>query len=42
MRKAFDLGITLYDAADTYGNGLSEELPIPVPSTAAIRSAAGK
>src|SRR5258705_5084072 len=24
MRKAFDLGITLYDAADTYGNGLSE------------------
>ena len=26
MRKAFDLGITLYDAADTYGNGLSEEL----------------
>jgi aryl-alcohol dehydrogenase-like predicted oxidoreductase len=26
LRKAFDLGITLYDAADTYGNGLSEEL----------------
>jgi hypothetical protein len=26
MQKAFDLGITLYDAADTYGNGLSEEL----------------
>jgi aryl-alcohol dehydrogenase-like predicted oxidoreductase len=26
MRKAFDVGITLYDAADTYGNGLSEEL----------------
>jgi aryl-alcohol dehydrogenase-like predicted oxidoreductase len=26
MHKAFDLGITLYDAADTYGNGLSEEL----------------
>ena len=26
MRKAFDLGITLFDAADTYGNGLSEEL----------------
>src|ERR1700676_3884810 len=25
MRKAFDLGITLYDAADTYGNGLSKE-----------------
>jgi aryl-alcohol dehydrogenase-like predicted oxidoreductase len=25
MHKAFDLGITLYDAADTYGNGLSEE-----------------
>src|ERR1700733_12231304 len=26
MRKALDLGITLYDAADTYGNGYSEEL----------------
>src|SRR3954464_9292880 len=26
MHKAFDLGMTLYDAADTYGNGLSEEL----------------
>jgi aryl-alcohol dehydrogenase-like predicted oxidoreductase len=26
MHEAFDLGITLYDAADTYGNGLSEEL----------------
>jgi Aldo/keto reductase family len=26
MRRAFDLGITLFDAADTYGNGLSEEL----------------
>lgn len=26
MQKAFDLGITLYDAADTYGNGYSEEL----------------
>ena len=25
MRKAFDLGVTLFDAADTYGNGLSEE-----------------
>jgi aryl-alcohol dehydrogenase-like predicted oxidoreductase len=25
MRKAFDLGIRLFDAADTYGNGLSEE-----------------
>src|SRR4030088_1294304 len=24
--KALDLVITLYDAADTYGNGLSEEL----------------
>src|SRR5438270_9031720 len=24
--KAFDLGITLFDADDTYGNGLSEEL----------------
>jgi len=26
MRKAFDTGVTLFDAADTYGNGLSEEL----------------
>jgi aryl-alcohol dehydrogenase-like predicted oxidoreductase len=26
MHKAFDFGITLFDAADTYGNGLSEEL----------------
>src|SRR5260370_9834906 len=26
MHKAFDLGITLFDAADTYGNGLSQEL----------------
>jgi aryl-alcohol dehydrogenase-like predicted oxidoreductase len=26
MHKAFDLGITLFDAADTYGNGLSEAL----------------
>jgi aryl-alcohol dehydrogenase-like predicted oxidoreductase len=26
MHKAFDVGITLFDAADTYGNGLSEEL----------------
>jgi aryl-alcohol dehydrogenase-like predicted oxidoreductase len=26
MRKALNLGITLFDAADTYGNGLSEEL----------------
>jgi aryl-alcohol dehydrogenase-like predicted oxidoreductase len=26
MRKAFELGITLFDAADTYGNGYSEEL----------------
>jgi aryl-alcohol dehydrogenase-like predicted oxidoreductase len=26
MHQAFDLGITLFDAADTYGNGLSEEL----------------
>jgi aryl-alcohol dehydrogenase-like predicted oxidoreductase len=25
MHKAFDLGITLFDAADTYGNGLSEQ-----------------
>ncbi len=26
MHKALDLGVTLFDAADTYGNGLSEEL----------------
>ncbi len=26
MHKAFDFGVTLFDAADTYGNGLSEEL----------------
>src|SRR5205823_14800805 len=26
MHKAFDLGVTLFDAAETYGNGLSEEL----------------
>jgi len=26
MRNAFDVGVTLFDAADTYGNGLSEEL----------------
>src|SRR5260370_12028861 len=26
MHCAFDLGVTLFDAADTYGNGLSEEL----------------
>src|SRR4026209_2438673 len=26
LHKAFDLGVTLFDAADTYGNGLSEEL----------------
>jgi aryl-alcohol dehydrogenase-like predicted oxidoreductase len=26
LHKAFDLGINFYDAADTYGNGLSEEL----------------
>jgi aryl-alcohol dehydrogenase-like predicted oxidoreductase len=26
MHKAFDLGVRLFDAADTYGNGLSEEL----------------
>ncbi len=26
MHKALDLGITLFDAADTYGNGKSEEL----------------
>ncbi|HET6887203.1 MAG TPA: aldo/keto reductase [Candidatus Udaeobacter sp.] len=26
MHRASDLGVTLFDAADTYGNGLSEEL----------------
>ncbi len=26
MREAHDLGVTLFDAADTYGNGRSEEL----------------
>jgi aryl-alcohol dehydrogenase-like predicted oxidoreductase len=26
MRRAFDLGINLFDAADTYGNGRSEDL----------------
>ena len=26
MHKALNLGVTLFDAADTYGNGLSEEL----------------
>ena len=26
MHKALDLGVNLFDAADTYGNGLSEEL----------------
>ncbi len=26
MHKALDFGVTLFDAADTYGNGLSEEL----------------
>ncbi|HEY0790601.1 MAG TPA: aldo/keto reductase [Chthoniobacterales bacterium] len=26
LHQAFDLGITLFDAADTYGNGYSEEL----------------
>ena len=26
MRRASDLGVTLFDAADTYGNGRSEEL----------------
>jgi aryl-alcohol dehydrogenase-like predicted oxidoreductase len=25
-RDTFDLGVTLFDAADTYGNRLSEEL----------------
>src|SRR5258708_17810046 len=26
MQKALDCGVTLFDAADTYGNGLSEQL----------------
>ena len=26
LRQSYDLGITFFDAADTYGNGLSEEL----------------
>jgi predicted oxidoreductase len=26
MHKAFDLGVTLFDAADTYGSRLSEKL----------------
>lgn len=26
LHQAFDLGVTFYDAADTYGNGYSEEL----------------
>ena len=26
LREAHDLGVTLFDAADTYGNGRSEEL----------------
>lgn len=26
LHRAFDLGVTFYDAADTYGNGRSEEL----------------
>ena len=26
MHQVFDLGVTLFDAADTYGNGRSEEL----------------
>lgn len=26
MQRAFDLGVTFFDAADTYGNGKSEEL----------------
>src|SRR5882757_8013435 len=26
MRRGLELGITLYDAADTYGNGRSEDL----------------
>jgi aryl-alcohol dehydrogenase-like predicted oxidoreductase len=33
MRRAFDRGVTLFDAADTYGNGRSEELiPLAFPS----------
>ena len=26
MRKAFDLGVTFYDTADTYGNGKGETI----------------
>jgi aryl-alcohol dehydrogenase-like predicted oxidoreductase len=26
MHKAFDLGITLFDAADTYGNGVERRI----------------
>jgi aryl-alcohol dehydrogenase-like predicted oxidoreductase len=37
MRMAFDLGITLFDAADTYGNGRSEELIAKAFPTAAQR-----
>jgi aryl-alcohol dehydrogenase-like predicted oxidoreductase len=33
MQRAFDHGITLFDAADTYGNGLSEELVAEAFST---------
>ena len=38
MRKAFDLGMTLFDAADTYGNGLSEELSRRLSLTSAMKS----
>jgi predicted oxidoreductase len=38
MHKAFNLGITLFDAADTYGNGLSEELIAKAFPTSAMRS----
>jgi len=37
MHKAFDLGITLFDAADTYGNGLSEELIAKAFRTSGMR-----
>ena len=30
MHKAFDFGFTLFDAADTYGNGLRANSPASV------------
>jgi aryl-alcohol dehydrogenase-like predicted oxidoreductase len=35
MHKAFDLGVTLFDAADTYGNGTKQGInceSIPKPA----------